>query len=84
MSRLPPNKAKSRTKTRLFTGKDGYDLDRQLWDWRSANPAAINVKQAPDKPLPLDMTTPSRFAKIVPTDMVSRLVEYDEDEDTEG
>jgi hypothetical protein len=33
-------------KSKLFTGKDTFDLDKQQWDWRSANPAAVVTKGA--------------------------------------
>jgi hypothetical protein len=77
MTNLPSNRAQ---KTRLFKGKDKYDLDQQLWEWRSTHPQAFNVKEGPDNWLPISFRPILRFAKIVYPDLVSRLIEYDENE----
>jgi hypothetical protein len=40
-------------KTTTFRGKDEVDIERQLWDWRTANPKAVISTKHPIERLPL-------------------------------
>lgn len=63
----------------MLKGKDKYDLDKQQWEWRSAHPRAVIVKQWPDEALPLALVPLARFEKILAPDSVSRRIEYTEE-----
>ena len=43
--------------TKTFEGKDDADLDKQIWDWKSANPKIKELKRHMVETLPLSMTT---------------------------
>jgi hypothetical protein len=62
--------------TKTFTGKDSYDLDKQLWDWRSDNPLAVITKVHSDEALLLEMASVRYGEKILSPDLVSRRIEY--------
>jgi hypothetical protein len=61
-----------------FKGKDQYDLDQQVWNWRSANPQLKVTKIHPTEQLPLQAYNPYPVRKIAARDTVSVLVEYNE------
>ena len=65
-------------KSKTFIGKDRPDLDRQIWNWRSAN-SHISVKKIhPIKDIPLRMHRPNVVrAKIEGQDRVSIRVDYE-------
>jgi hypothetical protein len=66
-------------KSKLFTGKDTFDLDKQQWDWRSANPAAVVTKVHSDETLPLEMTCRRYGERIITPDLVVlRRLEYED------
>ena len=65
-------------KSKIFIRKDKPDLDRQIWNWRSAN-MNISVKKIhPIKNVPLRMHKPLvRFDKIELQDRVWVKVDYE-------
>jgi hypothetical protein len=65
-------------KSKLFTGKDTFDLDKQQWDWQSSNPTAAVRTVHPDQILPLEMTRRSFGEKIIAPDLLSRRLEYED------
>lgn len=65
------------TKEHTFKGKDQYDLDKQLWDWRSANPKVKVTRTGPVKSI-LEAHTMQRWEPIVPRDTVSMSIQYEE------
>jgi hypothetical protein len=58
-----------------FIGKDKFDLDRQQWDWQSANPRAVVTKVHPDEMLPVGMSPVRHGAKISTPDTISKQIE---------
>lgn len=61
-------------KSKTFTGKDKPDLDRQIWNWRSANSHMSVKKIHPMEDLPLRLHKPHvQFGKIKPSLDPSRL-----------
>jgi hypothetical protein len=67
-------------KSETFKGKDKYDLDKQIWDWRSAHPNFVVKKTHPIEKLPVDLSKPvSQFAKKIPAaDCVSIRLDYED------
>ena len=65
-------------KSKTFTGKDKPDLDRQIWNWRSAN-AHINVKNIhPIKDIPIRLHRPNvRFSASKSQNRVSIKIDYE-------
>ena len=61
-----------------FNGKDQFDLDQQIWAWRSGNPRLRVTKVHPTEELPLSVSSPYPMRKILPKDRLSVLVEYEE------
>jgi hypothetical protein len=59
-------------------GKDTHDLDAKLWDWRSAHPTIVVTKVHPDEALPLEMQSRRPGKKLLASDQVSRLIEYED------
>jgi hypothetical protein len=66
------------TMTKVFTGKDKYDLDKQLWDWRSLHPRARIETTHPDVRLPLEMQGRRPGGILIATDALSRQIDYRE------
>jgi hypothetical protein len=64
-------------KSKVFTGYDTYDLDRQVWHWREANPEIKLLKQHPDEQLALEFKPIRRGEVIEYADMLSRRVDYE-------
>jgi len=65
-------------KTKTFIGKNKPDLDRQIWNWRSAN-SHISVKKIhPIKDVPLRLHRPHvRLSTSKSQDRVSIQVDYE-------
>jgi hypothetical protein len=63
---------------KVLAGKDKYDLDKQQWEWQSANPKVIIRKVYRDEDLPLKVVN-RRFGEKLPpaADRVSRRIDYD-------
>jgi hypothetical protein len=65
-------------KSMTFRGKDETDIERQLWDWRSANPKAVVTTKHPIEHLIPEMKPVSRFAKLQAVDLVSMRIDYND------
>jgi hypothetical protein len=52
-------------KSHTFKGKNEDDLEKQLWDWRTANPKAIVKQKHPIERLPLNLAKPSPGEKML-------------------
>jgi hypothetical protein len=63
-------------KTITFRGKDEVDIERQLWDWRMANPKAVISTKHPIERLPLGMSSPTMGAKRQALDTVLMRIDY--------
>jgi hypothetical protein len=63
-------------KTTTFKGKDEPDLEKQLWDWRQANPKAVNITRHPIERLPLEMKAVVMGVKMQATDLVYIRIDY--------
>jgi hypothetical protein len=63
---------------KTFEGIDKPDLDKQIWDWKSANPKFKESKRYPIETLPLNMTKVTQGAKIVSPNLVSIRINYEE------
>jgi hypothetical protein len=61
-----------------FTGMDEHDIERQLWDWRSAHPTARNLHRHSFEHLPLSMKATERGAKLDAQAQISLRVDYEE------
>jgi hypothetical protein len=64
------------TLTQDFTGNGEFDLEQQLWAWRSANPQAVAVARQPIEHLELVMKAPVPGATLVAPDTVRLRIEY--------
>ena len=65
--------------SKTFEGKDKYDLDKQIWDWKSANPKVKELKRESIKSLPLTVTAPTMpYAKKESPNIVSIRIDYDD------
>jgi hypothetical protein len=62
-------------KTKVLTGKNEDDLNRQQWEWQSQSKIVIKRKW-PDERLPLAMKPPTS-GKIEALDQVSRRIHYE-------
>ena len=64
---------------KTFSGKDQYDLDQQIWNWRSANPHIKVVKTHPVENIELRMTSPTPNFGLIkpPQDTVSVTIDYE-------
>jgi hypothetical protein len=64
--------------SKTFTGKDQYDVDRQIWDWRQANPTIKVVKTHSAEEIPLRMRASSPNHGPIPPaqDRVSVKVDF--------
>jgi hypothetical protein len=65
--------------SKTFTGKDQYDVDQQMWNWRSSNPNIKVVKAHPAEDLELRMRAPAPNHRPIasPQDRVSVKVDYE-------
>jgi hypothetical protein len=65
-------------KSRTFKGKYAADINKQVWDWRSADPT-IKVKQEhPIERLAVDVRPARMGTKIEAPDLVSMRADYEE------
>jgi hypothetical protein len=64
--------------TKTFEGIDRPDLDKQIWDWKSANPKVKESKRYPVEMLPLNMTKITPGAKIISQNLVSIRIDYED------
>jgi hypothetical protein len=62
--------------TKTFAGKDDVDLQKQIWDWKLANPKAKELSRKEAETLPLDMTSMKIGAPIATRDRVSIAIDY--------
>ena len=65
-------------KSIVFTGKDKFDVEKQIWDWRSAHPKVIIEKIYPEEMLPVEYKKPALGSKILAADTVSKKIDYEE------
>lgn len=65
--------------SKTFVGKDQYDVDQQIWNWRNTNPHIKIVKTYPAVDLGLPMKTPvPNYGPIAsPQDRVSVKIDYE-------
>jgi hypothetical protein len=63
-------------KATTFRGKDEVDIERQLWDWRTANPKAVISTKHPIERLPLEMSPPTVGTKMQAPDSVLMRIDY--------
>ncbi len=67
-------------KTITFRGKDEVDIERQLWDWRTADPKAVVLTKHPIERLPLEMRPTTMGAKMQALDLVLMRIDYTDSE----
>jgi hypothetical protein len=65
-------------KTLTITGKDEFDVEQKLWNWRSANPRAVVTTKHAVERLELRMQYPKKYEKILAPDTVSMRIDYDD------
>jgi len=66
-------------KTETFKGKDKQDLDKQIWDWKLTNGRVVVKTTHPMESLPIDLKrTKGKGAKIIPADLVSIRLDYED------
>jgi hypothetical protein len=63
-------------KTTTFRGKDEVDIERQLWDWRTANRQAVIFTKHPIERLPLEMRPTTIGAKMQAPDLVLMRIDH--------
>jgi hypothetical protein len=65
--------------SKTFTGKDQYDVDQLIWNWRQNNPSIKALKTHSPVALEQRMTapTPNHGPIMPPQDMVSVTVDYE-------
>jgi hypothetical protein len=66
--------------SKTFEGKDRFDLDKKLWDWKLSKPDARIIETHSMKGLPARFNkSDSKFARIgPPPDLVSITIDYEE------
>jgi hypothetical protein len=64
--------------SKTFEGKDDAGLEKQIWDWKLANPKIKESKRYPIERLPLNMTKITQGAKINSPNLVSIRIDYEE------
>jgi hypothetical protein len=74
----PPAPPSAMMKSMTLKGKDETDLERQLWDWRSANPkAVVTTKHPVEYPTP-EMKPVSKGGALQGADLVSMRIDYND------
>jgi hypothetical protein len=64
-------------KTKIFQGKDTFDLDTKMWKWRDENPSIKIIKKHPDERLPLNSRLPGT-GSLTAVDVFKRQVDYED------
>lgn len=64
--------------SKIFEGKDKFDLDKQMWDWKSANPKIKELKRYPIERLPWNVSKGAHGAKLSSPNVVSIRIDYEE------
>ena len=64
-------------KTHTFIGKDEFDLEQLLWNWRSTNPRVVVTTKHPVERLERRMQSPKKYEKLLAADTVSMPIDYD-------
>lgn len=63
-------------KTKIFTGANGGDLNRRVWEWQTTNAVTI-LKSHPDEMLPINFEAHPKFSKLDNfPDRWSRRIDY--------
>jgi hypothetical protein len=62
--------------TKTFEGKDPVDLNKQIWDWKSANPKIKELKRHAVETLPLTMNKMVKGATLTAPNHVSIRIDY--------
>jgi len=65
-------------KSKTFRGKDAYDLDKQEWDWRTANPSIKIINRHLDEQLPLNSRPVKPGTTLTADDTVERKIDYED------
>jgi hypothetical protein len=65
-------------KTLTITGKDEFDVEQKLCNWRSVNPRAVVTTKHAVERLELRMQYPKKYEKILAPDTVSIRIDYDD------
>lgn len=64
--------------SKRLIGKDQYDLDQQIWVWRSNNPNLRITRIHPTEDLDVIASAPLPLRKIDAKDRVAVVIDYEE------